>query len=107
MKKEYASSIMNAILAGEPAFISGNVLNIVSITNLPYDTAVEITCLADKTDVQPIHVGVLSTQLTALNQTHINVNEFTIEATVTKNQKTLSSSNARSAYEFIIDVTRD
>lgn len=87
MTREYASSIMNAIVTGEPAVIAGNVLNKDLITNLPYDTAVEVPCLVDKNGVQPTHVGVLPTQLAGLNQTHISVNELTIEAAVTKDRE--------------------
>lgn len=87
MTREYASSIMNAIVTGEPAVIAGNVLNKGLITNLPYDTAVEVPCLVDKNGVQPTHVGALPTQLAGLNQTHISVNELTIEAAVTKDRE--------------------
>ncbi len=84
--REYASSIMNAIITGEPAVIAGNVLNKGFITNLPEDVCVEVPCLVDKNGIQPTYVGALPTQLAALNQTHIGVNELTIEAAVTKDR---------------------
>lgn len=85
--REYASSIMNAIVTGEPAVIAGNVLNKGLITNLPYDTCVEVPCLVDKNGIQSTHVGALPTQLAGLNQTHIRVNELVIEAAVTKDRE--------------------
>lgn len=87
MTREYASSIMNSIVTGEPTSIAGNVLNKGLITNLPYDTCVEVPCLVDKNGIQPVHVGTLPTQLAGLNQTHITVNELVIEAAITKDRE--------------------
>lgn len=82
--REYASSIMNAMVTGEPAVIAGNVLNKGLISNLPYDTCVEVPCLVDKNGIQPTYIGNLPTQLAGLNQTHIRVNELVVEAAITK-----------------------
>lgn len=81
--KEYASYIMDAITTGNPTVIAGNVLNNGLITNLPTDSVVEVACLVDKNGVQPTFVGEIPTQLAALNKTHINVHQLTVEAALT------------------------
>jgi alpha-galactosidase len=85
--REYASDIMNSIITGEPMVVSGNVLNTGLISNLPEDSCVEVPCLVDKNGVQPTHVGNLPTQLAALNRTHINVHELTVEAVVNNDRE--------------------
>lgn len=80
---EYASYIMDAITTGNPTVIAGNVLNKGLITNLPENSVVEVSCLVDKNGVQPTYVGEIPTQLAALNRTHINVHQLTVEAALT------------------------
>jgi alpha-galactosidase len=81
---EYASYIMEAMVANRPYKIGGNVLNRGSlIENLPADACVEVPCLIDGSGVHPCYVGKLPVQLAAMNMTHINVHLITIEAAVT------------------------
>lgn len=83
---EYGSFIMEAIETGVPFEFGGNVLNKSFITNLPYDSVVEVPCIANKNGIQGIHVGALPTQCAALNMTNINVHELTIQAALTKSR---------------------
>lgn len=77
---EYASYIMEAMETDKPYRIGGNVMNTGLITNLPYDSVVEVPCLVDRNGVNPCYVGALPQQLAALNRTNINVQLMTIEA---------------------------
>lgn len=81
---EYASYIMEAIVADKPFKIAGNVINTGLITNLPGEAAVEVPCLVDASGVTPTYVGDLPPQLAALNMTNINVQLLTIEAAMTR-----------------------
>ncbi len=80
---EYASYIMEAMETNKPFVFGGNVLNTGLITNLPSKACVEVSCIADKSGVQPVYVGDLPEQLAALNRTSINVQLLTIEAALT------------------------
>jgi alpha-galactosidase len=80
---EYGSYIIEAVVTNRPARINGNVPNDGLITNLPYGCCVEVPCLVDSTGVQGVFVGDLPTQLAALNRTNINVQELTVEASLT------------------------
>jgi len=80
---EYASYIMDAIITGNPTKIGGNVINHGVISNLPDDACVEVPCLVDAHGIHPCYVGRLPVQLAAMNMTHINVHQITIEAAVT------------------------
>jgi alpha-galactosidase len=79
---EYGSYIMEAIETNRPARINGNVPNIGLIDNLPQGCCVEVPCLVDGNGIQPIKVGVLPTQLAALNRTCVNVQELIVEASL-------------------------
>ncbi len=81
---EFAAPIINAIYNGTPYVIYGNVLNKGYITNLPYDSTVEVKCLVDSTGINPCHVGNLPEQCAALNRTNINVQNLTIKAAHTR-----------------------
>ena len=78
--KEYASYIMEAIVTGNPYVIGGNVLNHGSISNLPYDACVEVSCLVDHRGITPTRVGDLPLQLAAMNSSNIYPQMLTIEA---------------------------
>ena len=80
---EYASHIMEAIVANTPYKIGGNVINDGFITNLPSDACVEVPCLVDGSGIRGCYVGKLPVQLAAMNMTNINVQLLTIEAAVT------------------------
>ena len=53
------------------------------IDNLPSDCCVEVPCLVDKNGIQPIRVGPLPVQLSALIQTNVNVQALAVEAILT------------------------
>ncbi|MGA9349427.1 MAG: alpha-glucosidase/alpha-galactosidase [Anaerolineae bacterium] len=80
---EYGSYILEAVETNRPAHINGNVPNDGLITNLPYGCCVEVPCLVDGNGVQGVFVGDLPMQLAALNRTNINVQELTVEASLT------------------------
>lgn len=84
---EYASSIMNSIVTGEPSVIYGNVRNNGSITSLPPECAAEMPCLVDDRGIQPTIIGKLPPQLTALMRTNINVQELTVAALIEENRE--------------------
>ena len=82
---EYASTIMNSVVTGEPSVIYGNQRNNGCITSLPDDCAAEVPCLVDASGIQPTYIGDLPPQLTALIRTNINVQELTVAALMTQN----------------------
>ena len=77
---EYAATIMNAVVTGEPAVIYGNVANRGYIPQLPEGAAVEVPCLVDANGVQPTVVKGIPPQLVALMRTNLNVQELTVAA---------------------------
>ena len=84
--REYASTIMNSVVTGEPSVIYGNQRNNGCITSLPEDCATEVPCLVDASGIQPTHVGALPPQLTALIRTNVNVQELTVAALMTESR---------------------
>ncbi len=87
--KEYASSIMEAIVTDIPYKIGGNVINNGLIPNLPDEACVEVPCLVNKYGIQPCCQKPLPLQLAAMNSSMINVQLLTIEAAVTKKKETI------------------
>ncbi|HOX36643.1 MAG TPA: alpha-galactosidase [Candidatus Brocadiia bacterium] len=82
---EYAASIFNAYLGGEPFEFNGNVPNKGIITNLPQDACVEVPVVANRRGLNSIHVGALPPQCAALNNVSIAVEEMAVEACLTGN----------------------
>jgi len=80
---EYASTIIRSIETGKPRVIYGNVPNHGVIDDLPAGCTVEVPCLVDGNGVQPTQIGALPPQLTALIRTNVNVQELTVEASLT------------------------
>ena len=80
---EYAASIINAFMGGEPFEFNGNVPNTNLITNLPPEVCVEVPVLANRRGFNPIHVGALPIQLAAMNNITIAVEEMAVEAALT------------------------
>ena len=80
---EYGTLIIHSIESGQPRVVNGNVANRASIANLPQRCCVEVPCLVDRNGLQPTMVGPLPSQLAALMQTNINVQELTVEASLT------------------------
>lgn len=83
---EYGSYIIEAMETNRPTRINGNIPNTRLITNLPDGSCVEVPCLVDSNGVQGVVVGDLPTQLAAVNRTNINVQELTVEASLTGNK---------------------
>ncbi len=86
---EYGSYIMEAMETDIPYRIGGNVQNNGLITNLPFESIVEVPCLVDRNGVQGCYIGALPEQLAALNRTNINVQLLTIEAALTRQRDTV------------------
>jgi len=80
---EYGSYIIEAMETNQPARINGNVPNWGLIGNLPQGCCVEVPCLVDGNGIQPTAIGMLPTQLAALNRTNVNVQELIVEAALT------------------------
>jgi alpha-galactosidase len=80
---EYAASIVNAYLGGEPFLFNGNVPNTGLIENLPYGACVEVPVVADRRGLNSIHVGKLPPQCAALNNVSVAVEEMAVEAALT------------------------
>ncbi|MEM7095154.1 MAG: alpha-glucosidase/alpha-galactosidase [Actinomycetota bacterium] len=83
---EYGSGIIHSIETGQPRVVYGNVRNDGLIENLPETACVEVPCLVDGNGIQPTRVGALPPHLAALMQTNINVQELTVEASLTGNR---------------------
>lgn len=77
---EYASGIIHAVVTDQPYRFYGNVLNDGLIPNLTAGCCVEVPCMATAEGIMPCSVGPLPTQLAALNQTNVAVQELAVEA---------------------------
>jgi alpha-galactosidase len=77
---EYGATIIEAIETRTPAVVYGNVPNDGLIDGLPDGCCVEVPCLVDANGVQPVRVGALPPQLTALMRTNVNVQELVVAA---------------------------
>jgi alpha-galactosidase len=82
---EYAASIINARLGGEPFRFNGNVANRGLIDNLPREACVEVPVYADRQGFNPVHVGSLPPQCAALNNTSVAIEEMAVDAAITGN----------------------
>jgi len=82
---EYAASIINAWLGGEPFPFNGNVPNTGLITNLPPDACVEVPVYADRNGFNAIHVGALPPACAALNNVSVASEEMAVEGALTGN----------------------
>ena len=78
--REYASTIVNAVVTGKPAVIYGNIPNKGYIPQLPGGAAVEVPILVDATGLQPTVVRDIPPQLIGLMRTNVNVQELTVAA---------------------------
>lgn len=79
---EYAASIINARMGGEPYKFNGNVPNTGLITNLPEGACVEAPVYADRRGFNPVHVGDIPPQCAALNNISVAVEEMAVEGAV-------------------------
>jgi alpha-galactosidase len=80
---EYASSIINAYMGGEPFKFNGNVPNKGLITNVPEDVCVEVPVYAERGALASVHVGALPPQCAALVNASVAVEEMAVEACLT------------------------
>lgn len=77
---EYAGDIINAVVTGIPFKFAGNVLNKGYITNLPYDSCVEVPVFADRAGLHPSHVGRLPGFCASLCMSNIAFQELAVKA---------------------------
>ena len=84
---EYASSIMNSVVTGEPSVIYGNIPNKGYIPQLPDGAAVEVPILVDSNGLQPSVVRDIPPQLIGLIRTNLNVQELTVAALMTEKRE--------------------
>ena len=84
---EYASSIIEATMTGEPFLFNGNVMNHGSIDNLPARGCVEVPCAVDREGVRPCYVGALPAQCAALNMSNVAVQELAVRAALDRDRE--------------------
>jgi alpha-galactosidase len=77
---EYAATIINSMVTGEPSVVYGNVENTGLIPALPEGTCVEVPCVVERNGLRPTQVLDYPPQLAALNRTYANVVELTVRA---------------------------
>ena len=77
---EYAATIVNSMVTGEPSVVYGNVPNTGLIPELPPGTCVEVPCVVEQNGLRPTQVLDYPPQLAALNRTYANVVELTVRA---------------------------
>ncbi len=77
---EYAATIINSMVTGEPSVVYGNVANTNLIPALPPGTCVEVPCVVERNGLRPTQVLDYPPQLAALNRTYANVVELTVRA---------------------------
>lgn len=78
--REYAATIVNSMVTGEPSVVYGNVANTGLIPALPEGTCVEVPCVVERNGLRPTQVLDYPPQLAALNRTYANVVELTVRA---------------------------
>jgi alpha-galactosidase len=91
---EYASAIMNAWVGGGDFKFNGNVSNTNIITNIPQGACVEVPVLASRNRLEPIHVGALPIQLTALMGISATNEMMAVEGSITGNPELVYQSIA-------------
>ena len=77
---EYAAAIIHSCVTGKSSLIYGNVRNNGLIENLPANAAVEVPCHVDRNGIQPMRVGKVPVQLSAIMRSNINVQELAVSA---------------------------
>jgi alpha-galactosidase len=80
---EYGSGIIHSMETGIERIVYGNVPNRGIISNLPFESCVEVPCVVNALGISPQKIGELPPQLAALMQTNINVQSLTVEAALT------------------------
>lgn len=80
---ERAVHVITGILHNKRQFIESGILyNRNTITNLPYDTAVEVPVMADASGVHPVHVGELPDGIARLLSVQAGVQQMAVDAAV-------------------------
>jgi len=79
---EYACKIMDSKITNNITRFAGNVLNKNYITNLPFDSCVEVPVFVDHLGLHPTHVGELPIHCAALCRSNISVQEIAVKAAV-------------------------
>ena len=79
---EYCSWIIEALETGNPFRFNGNVRNDGYITNLPYNSTVEVPVYADKDGFHPFIIGDLPVHLAAMNLSNITVQSLAADAAI-------------------------
>ena len=86
--KEYAANIFNARIGdGMPFLFNGNMLNHGSISNLPYETCVEVPVVASRQGLQTTTVGALPAHLAILVNTTASIENLVVEAAMEGNKR--------------------
>jgi len=80
---EYCSYILEALETDQVFRLNGNVRNDGYITNLPDQCCVEVPIFVDANGLHPVFVGKLPSQLAALNQSNVSVQQLTVDAALT------------------------
>ena len=78
--REYGSTIINAVVTGQPAVVYGNMPNRGAIANLPADAIAEAPTLVDRTGCRFTTVGELPPQLVGYMYPHVTQHELFIRA---------------------------
>ncbi len=81
--EEYAAYIINALKGGEPFTFNGNVANTDLVTNLPRGACVEVPVWVSPKGFEPVHVGALPPQCTALTNLTAQIEEMAVEGALT------------------------
>ena len=84
---EYAASIVNAWMGGEPFEFNGNVANTGLVTNLPQGCCVEVPVVAARRKLLPVHVGALPPQCAILPDLSARTEMMAVEASLTGDAK--------------------
>jgi alpha-galactosidase len=79
---EYGSTIIHALVTGQPTVVYGNMPNRGAIENLPPDAIAEAPTLVDRAGLQFTTVGKLPPQLLGYMQPHVTQHELFIRAAV-------------------------
>jgi len=80
---EYCSYILEAVETDNIFRLNGNVRNDGFITNLPQGCCVEVPIFVDSRGLHPEHIGDLPSQLAALCQSNVTVQDLAAEAALT------------------------
>ena len=79
---EFASKIMDSKITNNITKFAGNTLNKNFITNLPFDSCVEVPIFVDRLGLHPSYVGELPSQCAALCRSNISVQELAVKAAI-------------------------